>query len=121
MTGLFRKSFPDAVIQNPALQMSRLLGEMQNKSGRTSSTDLLPLLGNVASVIQATAQIKLRGMQYSDSRLTLDVTLPDFQAMESVKNAIIARGIQVEVVGANSTATGIEGRLRLGQPARAGT
>jgi hypothetical protein len=41
--------------------------------------------------------------------------------MESVKNAIIARGIQVEVVGANSTATGIEGRLRLGQSARAGT
>ena len=121
MTNLFRKSFPDAVIQNPALQMSRLLGEMRNKSGKTSSADLLPLLGNVAPVIQATDRIKLRGMQYSDSRLTLDVTLPDFQAMESVKNAIIARGIQVEVVGANSTASGIEGRLRLGQLARAGT
>lgn len=121
MTNLFRKSFPDAVIQNPSLQMSRLLGEMQNKSGKTSNTDLLPLLGNVAPIIQSTAQIKLRGIQYSDSRLTLDITLPDFQSMESVKNAIIARGIQVEVIGANSTSTGIEGRLRLGQPAKAGT
>lgn len=122
MTSLFRRSFPDAqVVQDPALQMQRLVSDMRGKSGKASTADLLPLLGNIAPVIQASPQLKLRGMQYGDSRLILDVTLPDFQTMESVKSAFIAHGMQVEVVGANSTPSGIEGRLRLGQAAKAGT
>ncbi|MGA9032945.1 MAG: type II secretion system protein GspL [Sulfuricaulis sp.] len=122
MTSLFKRSFPDAqVVVDPALQMQRLIGDMQDKGGKSSGTDLLPLLGNIAPVIQASPQLKLRGMQYGESRLTLDVTLPDFQTMETVKNAFTARGMQVEVIGANSTPAGIEGRLRLGQTGKAGT
>ncbi|MHB8536219.1 MAG: type II secretion system protein GspL, partial [Sulfuricaulis sp.] len=78
MTGLFRRTFPGAVVQNPALQMERLVNEMQGKTGKTSANDLLPLLGQAAPVLQASPQIKLRGMQYGDSRLTLEVTLPDY-------------------------------------------
>ncbi len=121
MTSLFQRTFPGAVVQNPALQMERLASDMQGKTGKTSGNDLLPLLGNVAPVMQASPQIRLRGMQYGDSRLTLEVTLPDFQTMETVKNAFTARGMQVEVVGANSTAAGVEGRLRLSQTGKAGT
>lgn len=122
MTKVFRQTFPDArVVQDPALQMQRLLEELQGKSGKSSQADALPLLGNVAPVIQAHPQIKLRSIQYDASRLTLDITLPDFQTMETVKSAFMARGMQVEVVGANSTAAGIEGRLRLGQTGRAGS
>jgi hypothetical protein len=40
--------------------------------------------------------------------------------METLKNAFIARGMQVETVGANSTPAGIEGRLRLSQSGKAG-
>ncbi|MHB8535832.1 MAG: hypothetical protein ACYDBW_10355, partial [Sulfuricaulis sp.] len=112
---------PGAVVQNPALQMERLVNEMQGKTGKTSANDLLPLLGQAAPVLQASPQIKLRGMQYGDSRLTLEVTLPDYKTMETVKNAFTARGMQVDVVGANSTAAGVEGRLRLSQSGKAGT
>ena len=121
MTKVFRGTFPDAqVIVDPALQMQRLLGDLQGKSGKTSQADALPLLGSIAPVIQAHPQLKLRSIQYGESQLTLDFSLPDFQAMESVKNALLARGMQVEVVGANSTASGIEGRLRLSQSGRTG-
>ncbi|MEW6330097.1 MAG: type II secretion system protein GspL [Pseudomonadota bacterium] len=122
MTQVFRQAFPDAkTVVDPALQMQRLLDELRGKSGKSSQADALPLLGNLAPVMQAHPQVKLRGIQYDESRLTLDLTLPDFQAMETLKNALIARGLQVETVGANSTAAGIEGRLRLSQGGRTGT
>lgn len=121
MSGVFRQAFPDAqVVVDAALQMQRLLGDLQGKGGKSTS-DALPLLGNIGPVIQAHPQIKLRSIQYGESRLTVDITLPDFQTMETVKNAFMARGLQVEVVGANSTAAGIEGRLRLSQSGRTGT
>jgi general secretion pathway protein L len=122
MTKVFRQAFPDAqVVVDPALQMQRLLGDLQGKSGKSGQGDALPLLGNLAPVLQAHPQIKLRGIQYDEARLTVDLSLPDFQAMETLKSALIARGMQVEVVGANSTAAGIEGRLRLSQGTKAGT
>jgi general secretion pathway protein L len=121
MTSLFSRTFPGAVVQDPALQMERLIGDLQGKAGTASANDLLPLLGDIAPVMQASPQIKLRGMQYGDSRLTLEITLPDFQTMETVKNAFTARGMQVEVVGANSTASGVESRLRLSHSGKAGT
>lgn len=121
MNKVFRKTFPDAqVVVDPALQMQRLLSELQGKSGKTAQADALPLLGNIAPVIQAHPQIKLRGIQYGESRLTVDISLPDFQTMETVKSAFIARGMQVEVLGANSTTAGIEGRLRLSQTGKVG-
>ncbi len=122
MTSLFHKTFPGAqVVVDPALQMDRLVSEMQGKGGKASGADLLPLLGNVAPVVQASPQLKLHGIQYDDSKLTLEITLPDFQTMETVKNAFTTRGMQVEVIGADSTASGIEGRLRLGQAGKTGT
>lgn len=121
MTKIFRQTFPDAqVVVDPALQMQRLLGDLEGKSGKSMQANALPLMSNLAPVMQAHPQIKLRGIQYGESRLTVDLSLPDFQAVETVKNAFIARGMQVEVVGANSTASGIEGRLRLSQSGRTG-
>jgi general secretion pathway protein L len=122
MTKVFRQAFPDAqVVVDPALQMQRLLDELRGKSGKSGQGDALPLLGKLAPVMQAHPQIKLRGIQYDEARLTVDLSLPDFQVMEALKNALIARGMQVEVIGANSTAAGIEGRLRLSQSGKAGT
>ncbi|MBI3778764.1 MAG: type II secretion system protein GspL [Gammaproteobacteria bacterium] len=122
MVSLFKRTFPEAqTVIDPALQMQRLISEMQDKGGKSSGTDMLPLLGNIAPVVQASPQLKLRGIQYGESRLTLDVTLPDYQTMDAIKSAFTTRGMQVEVIGANSTPAGIEGRLRLGQTGKTGT
>lgn len=116
MTALFKRTFPEAqVVVDPALQMQRLLGDLEGKGGKSTGASLLPILGEIAPVMQSNTQIKLRAMQFSENKLTLEITLPDFQAMETIKTALGARGMQVEVLGANSTAAGIEGRLRLGQ------
>lgn len=122
MASVIRQASPNAqvVVGQEPFQMQQLLTSLQGKSGKSGQSDALPLLGNLAPVMQAHPQIKLRSIQYEESRLTLDLTLPDFQTMETLKNALIARGMQVETVGANSTAAGIEGRLRLSQGGKTG-
>lgn len=123
MASVIRQASPNAqvVIGQEPLQMQQLLISLQGKSGKASQADALPLLGNLAPAMLAHPQIKLRGIQYDEARLTVDLSLPDFQVMEALKNALIARGMQVETVGANSTAAGIEGRLRLSRNGKAGT
>jgi general secretion pathway protein L len=122
MTSLFRRTFPEAqVVVDPVLQMQRLVGDLQGKNGKSSGADLLPLLGSIAPLMQENSRLKLRSLQYGDVGLTLEITLPDFQTLETVKSSLTAHGVRVEVLSANSTAAGIEGRLRLSQIKRVST
>jgi general secretion pathway protein L len=120
MTALFRKSFPDAkVVVDPALQMQRNLAALQSRSGVPTAGDLLPLLAQVAPVLQTNPQNQLQAINYTDAALALDLTLPSFQALDNFKNALNAAGLRVEVLTANSRPAGVEGRLRVspkGQP-----
>ncbi len=120
MNALFRKSFPEAkVVVDPALQMQRNLASLQARSGVPSEADLLPLLARLAPVLQANTQNQLQAINYADATVTLDLTLPSFQALDNLKNALNAAGLRVEVLTANSRPAGVEGRLRVapkGQP-----
>ena len=121
ISDLFKRTFPEAkVVVDPVLQMQRMLSDLQKNSRQGGADDFLPLLVNVAPVMQANPQTKLRGLQYADTSLTLELGLPDFQAMEGIKNALIARGVRVEVLGANSGASGVVGRLRIGGAVKGG-
>jgi len=114
MTELFKKSFPEAkTVVDPVLQMDRNLAILQANSGKIASSDMLSLLSKVAALLQGNPQTKLRGLQYGDGALTLDLNFPDFQMMEVMKNAMATRGLQVEVLSANSRGTGVDTRLRL--------
>ncbi len=114
MTELFQKSFPEAkTVVDPVLQMERNLAILQANSGMVAPSDMLSLLDKVAPLLQGNPQTKLRGLQYGDGALTLDLNFPDFQMMETMKNAMAGRGLQVEVLSANSRGTGVDTRLRL--------
>lgn len=112
MNVLFQRAFPDAkVVVDPALQMQRNLADLQARGG--SPGDLLPLLSQIAPVLQASRGAELQGLQYAEQSATLDVRVPDFQAIEALSNAFSARGLQVNVVNSNSRGTGVESRLRV--------
>ncbi len=114
MMALFRKSFPEArVVVDPALQMQRNLAALRTRSGTAGAGDLLPLLTKAGPVLKANPQAGLTGMQYADGALTLDLSLPSFQALDALKAALARAGLRVEVVAANSRAAGVEGRLRV--------
>jgi general secretion pathway protein L len=115
MTALFRQSFPDAkVVLDPALQMQRNLETLQVQTGGAGSRDLLPLLAGIAPVMQANPQASLRTLKYEDAKLTLDLRLPDFEALEKIRNAMNGTTkVRAEVLAANSRGSEVESRLRI--------
>ncbi|OGI42065.1 MAG: type II secretion system protein GspL [Candidatus Muproteobacteria bacterium RBG_16_64_11] len=114
MTELFQKSFPEAkTVVDPGLQMERNLAILQANSGMVAPSDMLSLLNKTSQILQGNPQTKLRGLQYGDGALTLDLNFPDFKVMETMKNALAGRGLQVEILSANSRGTGVDTRLRL--------
>lgn len=115
MTALFRQAFPDAkVVLDPALQMQRNLATLQVQTGGAGSRDLLPLLAGIAPVMRANPQASLRTLKYEDAKLTLDLRLPDFEALEKIRNAMNGNAkLRAEVLAANSRGSEVEGRLRI--------
>lgn len=114
MLALFKRSFPEAkLVGSPAPLMERNLTALQAGSGGLAAHDLLPLLESIAPAFQATPQTRLRTIKYGEASVTLDVTLGDFQAMEAMKNALVARGLQAEVLSANSREGAVEGKVKV--------
>ncbi len=115
MTKLFRQTFPNTkVVLDAALQMQRNLEALQARTGNSGASDLLPMLVLSAPSLRANNKVKLRTLKYAGGNLTLDLSLPDFQTLEIIKNRLqTTTDLTVEVIGANRRASGVEGRLRI--------
>jgi general secretion pathway protein L len=113
MTRIFIQTFPKESPYDPIKQMQRHLDTLQARDGVAGAHDFLPLLGNVAPVMRAQGKAKLHGMKYNDHSLTMDLSLPDLQTLETLKASLKTSGLRVEVLSANSQAGRVEGRLRL--------
>lgn len=115
MTALFRQTFPEAkVVLDPALQMERSLEALRAQTGSAGHGDFLPLLASVAPTLGTNADANLRTLKYADSKVTLELRLPDFEALENIKNTVNATGkIRAEVLAANTQGSNVEGRLRI--------
>lgn len=58
--------------------------------------------------------MKLRGLRYAERTLTIDFTLPDYQALDAFKNGLQAANLDVTVLGANKQGDkDVEGRLQV--------
>ncbi len=118
MLELFRHSFPDAhTVVDPALQMGRNLAALQSGNGRSGPGDFLSLLVQAAPVIRSNPAARLQSLQYADATVTFELSVPDYQAMEALHNALAARGLRAEVVNANSHDGAVDGRIRIKQGA----
>lgn len=115
MHEIYRASFGNAA-QYPYEQMRRGLEALGTHGG---AAGLLPLLTRVAPALAAErARLKIHSINYGEQGLTLDLTLPDYRALDGVKNALRATGVEVEVLTASGRGNEVEGRLRI-QPGAA--
>ena len=116
MRDIFLKSFPEAkTVLDPFAQMQKNLDALQSRG--SGPADLLPLLTRIAPALQAQQTVKLQGIKYAERSVTLDLLLPDFQAVDAMKNTLQGANLDVEVLAANGRGAGqVEGRLRV-QPA----
>jgi type II secretory pathway component PulL len=57
--------------------------------------------------------VKLHSVKYSERSVTLELTLPNYQALDGVTNAFKAANLDVEVLAANGRGDEVDGRLRV--------
>lgn len=119
MRTVFQQSFPEVkTVLDPAAQMQRQLEALQTRGG--GPADLLPLLTQIAPTLKAQeANVKLHGLKYTERSLTIELALPNYQALDAMKNALQAANLDVEVLAANGRGNEVDGRLRV-QPTGAG-
>lgn len=112
MRTIFQQSFPEVkTVLDPAAQMQKQMEILQSRGG--GPADLLPLLSRVGPALQAQQRARLNGIKYGERMLTLEVVLPDYQALDAMKNSLQAANLDVEVVAANGRGNEVEGRLRI--------
>jgi general secretion pathway protein L len=111
MHEIYRASFGTAA-QYPYEQMRRGLETL--RTGGADGAGLLPLLTRVAPALASERErLKIHSIKYGERALTLDLRLPDYRALDGLKNALRAAGVEVEVLAASGRGNEVEGRLRV--------
>ncbi|MFL6622054.1 MAG: type II secretion system protein GspL [Sulfurifustaceae bacterium] len=111
MREIYQRSFGSPA-QFPYEQMQKGIDALQARGG--GPADLLPLLARIAPALQAQQErAKLQGIKYNERSLTLELTLPDYQTLDAMKNSLQAASLDVEVLAANARGSEVEGRLRI--------
>jgi general secretion pathway protein L len=112
MVTQFKASFPNATaIVDAPLQMKRNLDDLKHGAGQSSNTDFLPLLAATTSNIGAISAEKLKGMDYQDGKLMLNLLMPDMEQAQAMRLRLSSAGLSATIESAHASASGLELRL----------
>jgi type II secretory pathway component PulL len=107
------EGFPemDKVAGDPRQLMQSALTRMH---AGADSGGLAHVLAQIAPVLGSTTRTTLTGLEYHNATLELGLRAPDLQTLDLMRERLAnLPGLKVEVTAANSSATGIDGRLRI--------
>ncbi len=100
---LYRRTFPDAKrVVNARAQMEQRLKSLRRRAGQAGA-DFFGLLGETGKVLQQTPGIQVRGVNYRDGRLDLELTADNLQVLDRLKQKLVAGGrLAAEIQSATS-------------------
>lgn len=105
----FKATFPNAnTVVDAPLQMQRNLEELKHGAGKSGSSDYIPLLVAVTGSIGAISVERLRGMDYQNNKLLLNLLLPDMEQAEAMQKRLIASGLFATIETPRKTEQGLE-------------
>jgi general secretion pathway protein L len=112
IAAVYRETFPDAQrVVDARAQMEQRLAVLRGAGGQSG---LAALLEPVAPVLKRTPGLGIQGLRYRENNLELDLTLGDLQALDGLKQALLAAGpLQVEIASASAKEGRVEGRLTI--------
>lgn len=107
-TRLYKELFPQERVVNVRRQFE---GHLQAGGG---GGGMLALLTRVGEGLQGSS-VQTQRLDYdADSRkLTLDVDAPGLGQLESLKQQLESRGLQIEILSASAQGNGVRGRLKI--------
>lgn len=109
---LYKKTFPDAkAIRDPVVQMQQRHNELIG--GSAAGGAFVHLLANTTSLLQSTGAYSLTTISYNEQKLTLNINLKDYAALDQIKNKAADHGLNIEVLSANRRENQIAGRIRI--------
>ncbi len=108
----FRSAFPDAkVIVDAPLQMNRNLAELRHAAGQPDQNDFLPLMASIAPLLGQHS--KLRHLEYQQGTLNLRLTLPDSNAVDTLRTRLATIPL-ARLESGNTGPDGVEIQLNMG-------
>jgi len=114
MEQIFRKAFPaaTAVVDAP-LQMRRNLAQLHAESGQMGATDFLPLMSRLSGVVANSGNVSLRSAVYESGQLRVEMTLPDAQTAQILKQHLQSAGVTSTVDSLTAKDRGMLARMTL--------
>lgn len=114
MEASFRQAFPEAsAVVDPALQMERQLAALRRAAGRPQAGDFLPLLAQVAPLLESAGDGRVRAIGYEGGALTLGMTLAGSEAAARLQRRFADAGARADVAASPATAAGVPVRVTI--------
>jgi len=112
---VYRETFPEAKrVVDARVQMQQQLQNLRAaRGGRRDAQGLLALLDQVAPLLPEQPGVRLSALQYRDGNLELDLTAPDFQALDRLRQHLVETGLQARLGSAATADEGVSGRLTI--------
>ena len=109
---LYKDIYPGESL--PRSSIRRTVAQRIGDASAADGVGINGFLGHLARTLSA--GMRVLGMNYTAQRdeLVLDLEIPSYQELESLKNAFAGNGLSVEISSADQTESGVRARLRLG-------
>jgi general secretion pathway protein L len=110
---VFQQSLPDVKrMVDPKSQMQQKLSALKS-SKQGAGAGFLPILTKFSRAMQANNSIILKGLNFRNGRLDLELTINDLQALEKLKETMAQAGMQVDIRSATVQGKAVFARLRI--------
>lgn len=112
MVTQFKATFPSATtIVDAPLQMQRNLDDLKHGAGQSGNADYIPLLASVTTSIGAISAERLKGMDYQNGKLTLNLLLPDMEQAQAIRQRLTTSGLSATIENPKPSALGLDCQL----------
>ena len=87
---------------------------LEGLRGGNASSGLLRMLGRIAPILGTTTRVQLRGVEFRNDTLEINLRAPDVQALDGIREQVAATpGLAAELTATNPLDNATDGRLRI--------
>lgn len=112
MVTQFKATFPNATtVVDAPLQMQRNLDDLKHGAGQSNNNDFMPLLAATTTSLGAIPVERLKGMDYQNGKLTLNILMPDMEQAQAMRQRLITSGLSASIENPHPSAQGLDLQL----------
>ena len=108
----YRKVVPRGAVADPERQLRRRLEDLR---GKTQSAGFVSMMERIGRAMQAEKGAQLTGVSFNDKvgDVRLNIVVPDFKAVESIRARMASAGLSAEMENSNIRGDVVRARLKI--------